>query len=136
MSKKVFTDLEMETLRSNKYTYIVTLRKLLFTKEFKELFWSEYQTGALPRNILEKYGYFAAILGEKRIWGIAATIKKQSQSPDELHEGTVPNKNPVPGGTESKSPDEQLQQLQCEVLYLRQEIEFLKKISSIRITRK
>ena len=136
MSKKVFTDQEVELLRSNQYTYLVTPRKLLFTKEFKELFWSEYQSGVLPRTILENYGYPAAVLGKKRIWGIAAAIKKQNQSSDGLHEGTVPKKNLVTGGTESKSPDKQLQQLQCEVEYLRQEMEFLKKIASIRTTRK
>ena len=136
MSKKVFSDQEVEILRSNQYTYLVTPRKLLFTKEFKELFWSEYQTGAIPRNILEKYGYPAAILGEKRIWGIAATIKKQNQSSDGLHEGTLPKKILVNDGTESKSLEEQLQQLQCKFLYLQQEMEFLKKIFSIRTTRK
>lgn len=135
MSKKVFTDQEVEMLRSNQYTYLVTSRKLLFTKEFKELFWSEYQAGAIPRKILEKYGYSAAILGENRIWAIAASIKKQNQSSEGLHEGSLP-RNPVTGGTASKSHDELLQQLQGEVLYLRQEIEFLKKISSIRTTRK
>ncbi|MBQ7456599.1 MAG: hypothetical protein IJS54_03190 [Desulfovibrio sp.] len=135
MSKKVFTDQEVEMLRRNQYTYLVTPRKLLFTKKFKELFWNEYQAGAIPRKILEKYGYSAAILGEKRIWGITATIKKQNHSSEGLHEGTLP-RNPVTGGTESKSHDEQLQQLQGEVLYLRQEIAFLKKILLIRTSRK
>lgn len=136
MSKKVFTEQEVEILRGNQYTLVVSPRKLLFTKEFKELFWSEYEAGAIPRSILEKYGYPAAILGEKRIWGIAATIKRQKQSPDGLHEGTLRKKNRVAGGTESNSPEELFKQLQIEVLHLRQEVEFLKKIASIRNTRK
>ena len=136
MSKKVFTDQEVEILRSNQYTYLVTPRKLCFTREFKELFLSEYQAGAVPRNILEKYGYPASLLGEKRIWGIAATIKKQSQSPDGLHEGTLPKKKSAAGDTEVSSSDEQIRKLQSDVEYLRQEMEFLKKIFSIRTTRK
>ena len=50
MSKKVFTNEEMEMLRSNPYTYAVTPHILSFTKEFKELFWKEYQEGGIPRR--------------------------------------------------------------------------------------
>ena len=54
MSKKVFTNEEVEMLRNNPYTYAVTPHILSFTKEFKELFWKEYQEGGIPRQILEK----------------------------------------------------------------------------------
>ena len=53
MSKKVFTNEEVEMLRNNPYTYAVTPHILSFTKEFKELFWKEYQAGEIPRQILE-----------------------------------------------------------------------------------
>ena len=56
MSKKVFTNEEVEMLRNNPYTYAVTPHILSFTKEFKELFWKEYQAGEIPRQILEKWG--------------------------------------------------------------------------------
>ena len=135
MSKKVFTNQEVEMLRGNQYTYAVTPHILSFTKEFKELFWAEYQAGAIPRQILEKYGYPADVLGKERIWGIAHVIKKQYYSPEGLHEGPWPKaaQTTAAGG---KTTEEQVRQLQGEVQYLRQEIEFLKKISSIRNTRK
>ena len=69
MSKKVFTNEEVELLRNNPYTYAVTPHILSFTKEFKELFWKEYQAGEIPRQILEKHGYPADVLGKERIWG-------------------------------------------------------------------
>ncbi len=125
MSKKVFTDQEMEMLRVNQYTYAVTPRILSFTKEFKELFWKEYQDGAIPRQIL----------GKKRIWGIAHVIKKQYYSPEGLHEGPLPKAGQA-SAADCKTTEEQVKQLQGEVKYLRQEIEFLKKISSVRTTRK
>ena len=53
MSKKVFTNEEVEMLRNNPYTYAVTPHILSFTKEFKELFWKEYQEGEIPRQILK-----------------------------------------------------------------------------------
>ena len=135
MSKKVFTPEEVEMLRGNKYTYAVTPHILSFTKEFKELFWEEYQAGAIPRQILEKYGYPSDVLGKERIWGIAHVIKKQYHSPEGLHEGALP-KLGKSSDKDDQTTEERVNKLQGEVEYLRQEIEFLKKISSIRTTRK
>lgn len=134
MSKKVFTNEEIEMLRSNPYTYTVTPHILSFTKEFKELFWKEYQAGAVPRQILEQYGYPAEVLGKERIWGIAHVIKKQYYSEEGLHEGSLQRKK-----SSDDSPataQEALIKLQHEMEYLKQEVEFLKKISSARSTRK
>lgn len=135
MSKKVFTPEEVEMLRGNKYTFAVTPHILSFTKEFKELFWEEYQDGAIPRQILEKYGYPADVLGKERIWGIAHIIKKQYHSPEGLHEGAL-TKTGKSSDKDIQTTEERVNKLQGEVEYLRQEIEFLKKISSIRTTRK
>lgn len=133
MSKKVFTDKEVEMLRNNPYTYAVTPHILSFTKEFKELFWKEYQAGAIPRQILEQCGYPASVLGKKRIWGIAHTIKSQYYSKEGLREGSLPRNS---SGNDDKTAEDAVRQLQGEVEYLRQEIEFLKKISSTRTIRK
>lgn len=135
MSKKVFTSEEVEMLRGNKYTFAVTPHMLSFTKEFKELFWEEYQAGAIPRQILEKYGYPAEVLGKKRIWGIAHVIKNQYHSPEGLHEGPL-LKQGKRTDKDAQTTEELVSKLQGEVEYLRQELEFLKKISSIRTTRK
>lgn len=48
MSRKPFTDEEILLLRQNPYTYSVTTFQLNLTKEFKEIFYSEYQKGELP----------------------------------------------------------------------------------------
>ena len=135
MSRKVFTTEEVEMLRNNPYTFAVTPHILSLTKEFKELFWEEYQAGLIPRQILEKYGYPANILGKERIWGIAHVIKKQYHSPEGLHEGTLPRSGKS-SGKDAQTTEERVSKLQGEVEYLRQELEFLKKISSIRTTRK
>ena len=77
MSKVKFTEEQQQELRNNKYTARVTANSLSFTKEFKELFYNEYLTGVLPREILRRYGYPVEILGKRRIWGIAHCIKKE-----------------------------------------------------------
>lgn len=81
----MFTE-EIEMLRNNPYTYSVTPSLLYFTKEFKELFWQEYQKEEVSCQILSKYGYPADVLGKKRIWGIAHNIKDQYCSEEGLPE--------------------------------------------------
>ena len=127
MSKKVFTEEEMEMLRNNPYTYSVTPSTLYFTKEFKELFWQEYQKGEVPRQILSKYGYPADVLGKKRIWGIAHNIKDQYYSEEGLREGSLKRGASVESNHEIQ---ETVRRLQREVRQLRQEIERMKKGSS------
>lgn len=63
------------------------------------------------------------------------TIKKQYYSPGGLREGTLPRSGKSSDGN-AQTTEDRVNKLQGEVGYLRQEIEFLKKISSIRTTRK
>lgn len=139
MGRKPFTDEEIQMLRKNPYTYSVTRLRLAFTKEFKEIFYSEYQAGELPRQILVDHGYDPEVLGERRVWGIAGHIREQYQKYGGFHEGNARpgQENADPLSLDSPvSEKQELKQLRHEVDYLRQEVEFLKKISSLRTTRK
>lgn len=137
MGRKPFTNEEMLMLRQNPYTYSVTPFQLNLTKEFKEIFFSEYQKGELPRKILENRGYDPAVLGTRRIWSISVHIREQYKKYGCFYEGTHGRKRPQeqPGDTPTTEKEE-LKQLRHEVDYLKQEVEFLKKISAVRTTRK
>ena len=134
MSKVKFTEEQQQELQNNKYTARVTANSLSFTKEFKELFHNEYLTGVLPREILRRYGYPVEILGKQRIWGIAHCIKKEYESNGSFRDVRSPR--PAPARSEELTPEQQIKQLQQKLDYLTQEVEFLKKISSIRNIRK
>lgn len=134
MSKVKFTEEQQQELQNNKYTAMVTANSLSFTKEFKELFYNEYLTGVLPREILRRYGYPVEILGKRRIWGIAHCIKKEYESNGGFRDVRSPR--PAPARSEELTPEQQIRQLQQKLDYLTQEVEFLKKISSIRNIRK
>ena len=131
MSKAKFTPEQQQQLRSNPYTVRVTEDVLNLSKEFKELFYKEYLSGALPRDILQKYGYPPDILGKQRIWGISHMIRKQFEDAGEFRDVRTPG-TPIT----ASSTEEKVRQLEHQVNYLTQEVEFLKKISSIRSTRK
>lgn len=139
MSRNTFTEEEMERLRQNPYTYRVTKYQLSFTKEFKEIFYSEYQAGELPRQILIDHGYDPAILGDRRVWGIYRHLREQYEKYGGFRESGPPHRTQSHASAAveiSAAEENELKKLRHEVDYLKQEIEFLKKISSIRTTRK
>lgn len=136
MGKKLFTAEEIIILRKNPFTYKVNTNTISFTKEFKELFIAEYNTGVTPHQIFVNRGYDPEILGNRRVWSISQRIRKQYRESDGCfpESGTVSRSSKNPSRLLSEK--DELKQLRQEVDYLKQEIEFLKKISSIRTTRK
>lgn len=133
MSKVKFTPEQQEILRNNQYTVRVTPDTLSLSKEFKELFYREYLTGVIPREILQKYGYPAEILGKQRIWGIAHCIKKEYERDGSFRDI---RSNSTDNTLIPHTPEDKIKQLEHQVNYLTQEVEFLKKISSIKTIRK
>lgn len=139
MSRQHFTEEQINQLRKNPYVYSVTSARLSFTKEFKEIFLASYNKGELPRSILENHGFDIQVLGDRRVWSISQHIRDEFKKYGEFHQGYGPR----PGCTEASGTDEQplsdkeqIKQLQHRVEYLEQQMEFLKKISSIKSTRK
>ncbi len=133
MSKVPFTEEQMTLLKNNPHTFVVTPSKLYLRKEFKELFYREYKAGKPARQIFEDNGYPAEILGNQRIWGLTSVIKREAERPEGFSEGNQASSKAPPTVTDQ---DSLLRHLQHEVEYLRQEVDFLKKISSLRNTRK
>ena len=104
---------------------------------FKDFSWR----GTSPRKILEDHGFDISIIGERRIWSISNHIRTEYKKYGEFHEGYRPRSVPAADasddtGSKNNSDADKIKQLQQEVDYLKQEMEFLKKISSIRTTRK
>ncbi|MEE3386370.1 MAG: HTH domain-containing protein [Prevotella sp.] len=131
-SNRLFSEEEMEILNENPYTYKVTQNQLHFTAKFKQLFWEKYCKGMTPRQIVAECGYDPEMLGTSRIMGIQQHICNAARKGESFHTGAQPRGPKKPPET----PEEELKQLKGEVEYLRQEVDFLKKISSVRISGK
>ena len=135
MSQFKFNAEQMEQLRANPYTYSVSSGQIYFTKEFKERFYQLRQQGMPLNDIVKELGYDPAILGEKRIAGISHLINKAKRDGVPFKEGHPENS----GILDQEDPPvtaENFRKLQHEVQYLRNQIEFLKKISTLRDTGK
>lgn len=134
---KEYTAKEMKLLKVNPYTFKVTRSKLYFTVEFKEAFWTAYQAGMAPRKIMEDLGYDLEMFGQKQIDSIVQRIKRQAQSGCGFRQGENRTRRKkeklfLPEGASAESK-ETLDGILNEIKYLRQEVEFLKKLSRQKI---
>lgn len=67
MSKKIFTEKEIEVLSGNPYVRTVSSKGITYTDEFKHLFIEGNAEGKLPREIFEQCGFDIDILGMARV---------------------------------------------------------------------
>ncbi len=127
---KEYTPKQIKKLEANPYTLKVTKNKLYFTIKFKEDFWINYQAGNAPRKILSDLGYDLEYFGQKQIDSIVQRIKKEALSGNGFREGENRERRiPVKAtNREELSSTQSIERMQNELLYLRQEVEFLKKI--------
>ncbi|MEG1314887.1 MAG: hypothetical protein RSC95_04060 [Anaerovoracaceae bacterium] len=136
MTVKKFTEEEIVLLSENQYTMSVTKNTISFTTAFKELFWEDYSAGMNVSQIVKKYGYDPKVLGQSRLDGLTYTIKKAALEGCSFSNLTRPlsateNVNKSRGVSQVE-----LKRLEKKMTYLEQEIEYLKKISLVRYSKK
>jgi hypothetical protein len=134
MGKKYsrFNQEEIRILQENPNTASVTPSRLSITLEAKKTILELYQSGWNPQRIIEKLGYDPSMLGKQRTSNIVRNVRREAESKNGLHEGYLRT-------TGTRMSEEEIEQLECnpgsyaklknEVIYLRKEVEFLKKIS-------
>ena len=128
--QKIFTPEEILTLRDNPYTLRVSQKTISFTLAFKEAFWNGYQEGRSPIQLIRELGYDPDILGQTRIDGIGKNLKNEAGSKLGLHQGPAPRSRRQLNEDDlnALSQRQAMKQMQRELIYLRQELEFIKKI--------
>lgn len=127
---KEYTSKQLKELEKNPYVYKATKHMIYYTAKFKEDFWVSYQAGNTPRKILSDFGFDLSVFGQKQIDSLVQHIKKQALSGSGFSEGSNRTKRvAMKAGDEMElSSPQSIERMQNELLYLRQEVEFLKKI--------
>ena len=67
MSKKYFTEKEIEILSNNPYVKSVSSKGITYTDEFKRIFIAENENGKFPRQIFEENGFDIEVIGIVRV---------------------------------------------------------------------
>ena len=117
----------MEQLLKNPYVKSVTPSTVRFTEEFKRYYYQKHTSGVLVRDIFLECGIDPDILGESRIDGFRYTINKQAKR-DTGFTDNRQNNYRRPAKTGEETVDIRIKQLEHELAYTRQEVEFLKKL--------
>ena len=127
MSTKHFTDEEMGRLRINHYVKSISPSTIKFTEEFKRYFCQKREEGVAIRDIFLECGIDPNILGERRIKGFSYTVRKQARKEDGFKDKRQSNQFHA-ASMEGRTVDTRIKQLEHELAYTRQEVEFLKKL--------
>lgn len=137
MAKNKFTQEQIDKLRLNPYTYSVNENTLRYTKEFKEEFWRRLQDGDRTKKILTDLGYDVEILGKSRMISIYNQVKEEAASPEGFRDyGTRirSQKSPNAGKYDGIPENLVMQRMQTDLIHMRQELDFLKKVLSLNNT--
>ncbi len=127
MSKNLMTDEEVAVLKENPNVQGVSNRTIFFTPEFKEIAYGELRSGKKMSEILLRHGIDPDIIGKIRVVSFQQQLERQAKRPEGFTDLKKSGRE-----TESQPKDPSLQrqikQLQHELAYTRQEVEFLKKL--------
>ena len=123
---------EVELLRCNPYVKSVTESSISFTEDFKQLAYEEKTKGVPMAEIMRKNGIDPEIIGTKRIENFSYLLNKKAKSTDgfkDLRSGNIRR----PAKTGEETMEERLRQLEHELAYTKQEVEFLKKLQAVNM---
>lgn len=124
---KKYTKKQIKELKANPYTLQIDEQRIFFTIEFKKNFWAKYQAGMGPRQIFKELNYNLDYFGQKQIDSIVQRIKKEAIS-GEFTEGYSRINRMKINEPKGEITTQNIKQMQHELLYLKQEVDFLKKV--------
>lgn len=128
MSKKLFTEIELQRLKKNMYVKNVSLKSITYTDEFKSYVIAEITKGKNSKDIFVSAGFDIEILGEERIKSAAKRWKKAYQEKGVMGLRDTRKDNSGRPLERDMTKDDIIRHQQAEIEYLRQELELVKKL--------
>jgi hypothetical protein len=140
-NRKVFTAQQLEELLQSPHVSYVSRSTISYTLKFKEMAWQRYCDGVDPVKIFRDAGLDPDVLGRERIKGFIDKLREQVERDISFSEGKEPRYNqpekkfdmPIPPRRlkEKQIPytPEQVAQMYHQMVYMSQELEFIKKLS-------
>ena len=125
----LFTEEEIEKLKSNPYIKNITEKGITYTEEFRELFATRIIiNGEPPSTVLRSLGIEPKILGKGRVDALAYRARKFAKRSEGFKDTRKDNPKVGRQSTKDLTPEERINKLEHEKRVLKQENEFLKKM--------
>ena len=137
-----FTQEQLRILENNVYTHHVTKDRIVFTVAFKEFFVEQVSVpGMTTKKIMRAAGYDPDFFSTRALSSMRRRILEEAASPDGFKAPRGLSNEEKIAQFAAKDLAKQrtktsIRELQDRVVRLEQQIEFLKKISRIRSSRK
>ncbi|MEG0836257.1 MAG: hypothetical protein RR413_12535 [Christensenellaceae bacterium] len=131
MAIKKFTEEEMNLLKESEYVLAVSPSIVHFSADFKKKFWEALLERYKPREIIVQLGLDPEILGEKRINGLKAMIHNDVKAGKGFSDLNTYNQY-LKSNCIFATPEGKIKYLEQQLAYKDQELEFLKKIVSLK----
>ena len=126
--KNYFTPEEIERLEKNIHVKRVSKKTISFTEEFTRTFYNERMDGKRPEDIFRENGIDPELLGQSRVKSYDFHTRRNAQRESGFtDERRLNRRRPKKPAT---TDADRITQLEHELAYTRQEVEFLKKIAS------
>lgn len=119
MGRNYFTDEQLKALLVNPFVKKASDKAITYTDEFKEYYFSEYNTGKMPLEILWNAGFDVRALGKQRVDNLSRrflSMGKRQKGFSDLRKESSGHAT-----TKNLSDDEQITRLKHQVKYLKQE---------------
>lgn len=127
--KNAFSDEDVEKLRKNPNVRWVNTTTIKFTDEFREHFYQQRCAGKPVRQIFMEADLDPDLLGERRLEHFRYRVKKRyGPGPDTAADNRKKTDVPKKAPAKVSQSEEKVRQLEHQVAYMQQEIEFLKKL--------
>jgi hypothetical protein len=128
MSKKHFTETEIDILSNNQYVKSVSTKGVTYTDEFKRIFIAENENGKLPRHIFEENGFDIEVIGIVRVQRAASRWRTAYNKSGVLGLRDTRKENSGRPTKKEFSLEEKNARLEAQIQLLRAENELLKKL--------
>lgn len=137
MTNKKLTPEEIEIVRQNPYVVSASSAKITYSLAFKKFALEQSKNGISSPKIFLMAGFDTEILGKARIYAAMKSFKREAASPEGLHEPRGKSREErldahAKEDLAKKQTKTAIRELQNRVNHLEQQIEFLKKIQSLR----
>ena len=128
MAKKQLDAEEIAELRECPFVSGIISGRITFTPEFKRMAYSQLINGKSMREIFEENGIDPQILGDSRIWSFSQKLRAKANREEGFEDLRGQNSRKSTEKTKQQVLSARVEQLEHELAYTRQEVEFLKKI--------
>ena len=129
MTPKRFTKEQREILLKNPNTAYVSDSVIKFKQEFKIKLVEAVNQGVPVRRFIQEAGYDYEMLGDDLITTFVSRWRKEAREENTIHAGYKERKrHPDLADYKGMAPEEAMHHMQNEILYLHQELDFIKKI--------